>query len=82
MAYGYPWSRLSHDFKFQAEPGLVRTFATLLRAAPWVEPLLDAADLVLPMPLSQERLKQRGYNPVSYTHLDVYKRQLSDCFAR
>lgn len=62
VAYGYPWSRLIHDFKFHAEPGLARTFATLLRAAPWVEPLLDAADLVLPMPLSQERLKQRGYN--------------------
>lgn len=62
VAYAYPWSRLISDYKFRAEPGLVRSFATLLRAAPWVEPLLDAADLLLPLPLSDQRLKERGYN--------------------
>jgi ComF family protein len=60
--YAYPWSQLIQDYKFHAEPGLVRSFATLLRATPWVEPLLDGADLLLPLPLSPERLKQRGYN--------------------
>ncbi len=60
--YAYPWSQLIQDYKFHAEPGLVRSFATLLRATPWVEPLLEAADLVLPLPLSGERLKERGYN--------------------
>jgi ComF family protein len=62
VAYAYPWSTLVQDFKFHAEPGLVRSFATLLRAAPWVEPALDQADLLLPMPLSTTRLKERGYN--------------------
>lgn len=33
-----------------------------MRAAPWVEPALEAADFVLPMPLSKERLRERGYN--------------------
>ena len=33
-----------------------------MRSAPWVEPALDAADLVLPMPLSRERLRERGFN--------------------
>jgi len=60
--YAYPWSQLIQDYKFHAEPGLVRSFATLLRATPWVEPLLESADLVLPLPLSRERLKERGYN--------------------
>ena len=34
----------------------------LLRSAPWVEPALDAADFVLPMPLSRQRLAERGFN--------------------
>jgi predicted amidophosphoribosyltransferase len=40
----------------------VRSFATLLRAAPWVEPAPDEAGLLIPMPLSATRLKERGYN--------------------
>jgi len=62
VAYAYPWSKLIQDYKFHAQPGLVRSFATLLRAAPWVEAALDEADLLLPMPLSVRRLKERGYN--------------------
>ena len=34
----------------------------MLRSTPWVEPALDAADTVLPMPLSKERLRTRGFN--------------------
>jgi ComF family protein len=33
-----------------------------MRSAPWVEPALDAADLVLPIPLSRARLAERGFN--------------------
>lgn len=62
VAYAYPWSTLIQDFKFHAEPGLARSFATLLRAAPWVEPVLEDAHWLLPMPLSTSRLKERGYN--------------------
>ncbi len=62
VAYAYPWSTLIQDFKFHAQPGLVRSFATLLRAAPWVEPVLEAADCLVPMPLSDSRLRERGYN--------------------
>jgi len=36
--------------------------AVLMRSTPWVDPALDAADWVLPMPLSPERLRQRGFN--------------------
>ena len=62
VSYEYPWSQLIQDFKFHGEPGLTRTFAMLLRAAPWVEPLIDQADLLLPLPLSPQRLQERGYN--------------------
>lgn len=62
VSYAYPWSTLVADFKFHQHPGWAASFAQLLRATPWVEPALDAADLVIPMPLSRERLRQRGYN--------------------
>lgn len=62
VSYAYPWSTLIAHYKFHSEPGLVRSFATLLRATPWVEPALEDADLLLPLPLSVEKLKQRGYN--------------------
>lgn len=62
VPYGYPWSDLIVRFKFQGQPGLVRPFALMLRSTPWVEPALDAADTVLPMPLSKERLRARGFN--------------------
>jgi ComF family protein len=50
------------DFKFHQRPGWAASFAALMRAAPWVEPALEAADVLLPMPLSKERLRERGYN--------------------
>lgn len=62
LPYAYPWSGLVADFKFHQRPGWAASFAALLRAAPWVEPALDGADLLLPMPLSKERLRERGYN--------------------
>jgi len=62
VSYGYPWSRLIADFKFHGESGLVRSMANVLQATPWVEPALDAADLLLPVPLSKQRLSERGYN--------------------
>jgi ComF family protein len=62
VPYAYPWSTLVADFKFRQHPGWAQTFAQLMRAAPWVEPALDAADLLIPMPLSRQRLGERGYN--------------------
>jgi len=62
VSYAYPWSTLVADFKFHQHPGWAASFAQLLRATPWVEPALDAADLVIPMPLSVQRLRERGYN--------------------
>ena len=62
VGYEYPWSGCITDFKFGNDPGWAGTLATLLRSTPWVEPALDSADLVLPMPLSPRRLQERGFN--------------------
>ena len=60
--YAYPWATALADFKFRADPGWAGALATLLRSTPWVEPTLEAADRVLPVPLSDERLRERGFN--------------------
>ncbi|AMM25345.1 ComF family protein [Variovorax sp. PAMC 28711] len=61
-AYAWPWPDCIAQFKFRAEPGWAGPLATLMRSAPWVEPALERCDLVLPMPLSRERLRERGFN--------------------
>src|SRR6185369_8925021 len=62
VAYEFPWLALIAQYKFNGQAGWARSFATLMRSAPWIEPALDEADLVLPMPLSRERLAERGFN--------------------
>ncbi len=62
VTYAWPWAGCIASFKFGAAPGWAGTFATLLRSTPWVEPALDRCDLVLPMPLSRQRLRERGFN--------------------
>jgi ComF family protein len=62
VSYGYPWSALVTQFKFHGQPGWAGPLAALMRSAPWVEPAIEQADHVLPMPLSHERLAERGFN--------------------
>jgi ComF family protein len=62
VSYEFPWPALIAQYKFHGQAGWARSFATLMRSAPWVEPALDEADLVLPMPLSRARLAERGFN--------------------
>jgi ComF family protein len=62
VAYGFPWTSLISQFKFNGEAGWARSFAVIMRSAPWVEPALDDAEIVLPMPLARERLAERGFN--------------------
>ena len=62
LSYEYPWSGLITQYKFAGQAGWAHSFATLMRSAPWIEPALDQADLVLPMPLSAQRLAERGFN--------------------
>jgi ComF family protein len=59
--YGYPWDRLVAQLKFRNALDLGGVLAALLREA--VE-RSDAprAELVLPVPLSRERLRERGFN--------------------
>lgn len=60
--YGWPWQEHIASFKFHGEAGWATPFATLMRSTPWVEPTIERCDVVLPMPLSGERLRRRGFN--------------------
>ncbi len=62
VGYGYPWSTLITRFKFGGEAGWARCFAALMHGAPGVQAAMSEADLVVPMPLSRERLAERGFN--------------------
>lgn len=60
--YDWPWSDVVTQFKFGARTGWAHEMAALMRAAPWAEPLLEQSTLLLPMPLSRARLRERGFN--------------------
>lgn len=75
VAYAYPWSMCIAQFKFNQQVGWAGTLADLLRHSPWVEPAIDQCDALLPMPLSAQRLFERGYNQALELarHLDPHK---------
>jgi len=60
--YDYPWQACVTRLKFHNDLGLARSLGHLMRHAPWVESALEQATCVLPMPLSAQRLRTRGYN--------------------
>ena len=65
LDYSYPWSGLISAYKFGDQPGWALFFASMLLKAPGVQQALAAlqpCDLIVPIPLSKERLQTRGFN--------------------
>lgn len=60
--YAYPWDRLLARFKFQSECGWAQPLAELMLHAPGALTLMGEASLLVPVPLTAERLGSRGYN--------------------
>ncbi|MCY7316615.1 MAG: ComF family protein [Rubrivivax sp.] len=63
--YGFPWDRLITAFKFEDQPSLARGLAPLLAQRLQDDAAgaaLPAVQLVMPIPLSPQRLAERGYN--------------------
>lgn len=64
LDYQFPWDRLIAAFKFQAELSLLPALSQALWLAlqhPEAAPA-RAVDWVVPMPLSEARLQERGFN--------------------
>lgn len=62
VSYAYPWNTCITSYKFGSNPAWANAFSLLLKSTPWIEPALDRADVVIPIPLSHERLRERGFN--------------------
>ncbi|MEK9953219.1 MAG: phosphoribosyltransferase family protein [Curvibacter sp.] len=62
VSYEYPWSGLIARYKFGPSPGWSATLAGLMRDSPGAAAALEQADLLLPLPLSGQRLRERGFN--------------------
>jgi ComF family protein len=62
VTYAYPWDDLVTAFKFRSQPSWARAMAQVMRSTPTVQATLDQADWVLPVPLFERRLRERGYN--------------------
>jgi len=62
VSYTFPWSDCVARFKFKADPSLGRSLAHLMSHAPWVQPAIDNASVVVAMPLAKTRLRERGFN--------------------
>lgn len=60
--YGYPWDGLITAFKFGDAIDLAAPLADLLSDRVTAISPACAVDALLPMPLSDDRLKERGYN--------------------
>lgn len=59
--YGHPWDALVAQFKFRGALELAGDFSALMLAARRAG-AGDRPDLLLPVPLSDARLRERGYN--------------------
>ena len=57
LAYRFPADTLVHSLKFRGQLALAPLMGDLL-----VEKIMERIDLVVPVPLSRERLRERGYN--------------------
>jgi ComF family protein len=83
LPYAFPWSGLVARYKFGSETGWARFMAAALLEQPGVTDLLEALtaqDLLVPVPLSAERLGWRGFNQAWMLAKEL-KRQ-SQCHAR
>lgn len=60
--YAFPWSGLITEFKFRGDVGLASLLADRLAAALRQAPQALNVDLLLPVPLSAQRLRERGFN--------------------
>jgi ComF family protein len=61
LDYAHPWDRLIAPFKFNAALDLAPVLARCLADA-WTRRRLPHPGLLLPVPLSAQRLRERGYN--------------------
>jgi ComF family protein len=63
VSYTEPWRGLIIDFKFHENPGLAKFLARVIFNNPQARELVNAADVLVPVPTATQRLRERGFNP-------------------
>ena len=62
LSYAYPWQDLITRYKFQADLGLARSLGRLMASHPEVKEQLQACDVLLPVPTTSQRIRERGFD--------------------
>lgn len=62
LDYAYPWQNVIARYKFQADTGLARGLGRLLASHPPAQQMLSGCDVLLPVPASEQRLRERGFD--------------------
>jgi ComF family protein len=60
--YASVWKDLISSFKFEGQAGLAYFLGQQMRHKPAIAQLVQACDYLVPVPLSAQRLRQRGFN--------------------
>ncbi|QKV52051.1 ComF family protein [Comamonas antarctica] len=79
VEYGYPWTLLLTQFKFQQDPGAAQALAQLLGRVPGVADALQSARWIVPVPLSPARLRERGFNQAALLARALARLQPAPC---
>jgi ComF family protein len=79
LTYAYPWIEPIKQFKFQEHTGWAHSFADLMRRNCALVQCLEAADQVVPMPLSDARMRSRGFNPALLLARALCPTQINTC---
>lgn len=78
VGYAEPWRELIIDFKFQSHPALGGFLAKVMRTDALASRLLGNADLLIPVPLSAERLRERGFNQSALLARQLCRHRVND----
>jgi ComF family protein len=70
LAYRFPADTLVHSLKFRGQLALAPLMGDLL-----IEKIRERIDLVVPVPLSRERLRERGYNQAAEIARHIAKKR-------
>ncbi len=79
LDYAYPWDLLIQRFKFHQALDLRRALLERLDQALDAAQTLPAPDWLLPVPLSAQRLRERGYNQSWELTRDLARRRQLRC---
>ena len=60
--YASVWKELISSFKFEGQAGLAYFLGHQMRHNSSIEQLVQACDYLVPVPLSDQRLRERGFN--------------------